>query len=65
MPNLKPMQRTEAVIVKATHLKPAERYQTIAEMKASLLSRHRPATTARPVDPLSAFIRLLFGRGAP
>ncbi len=52
---------TEAVIGRATQLKPADRYQTIAEMKAALIPA--PAQAARPADPLSAFIRLLFGRG--
>jgi serine/threonine-protein kinase len=54
---------TEAVIQKATQLKPADRYQTIAEMKAALI----PAVSqpARPADPLGAFIRLLFGRPSP
>jgi len=51
---------TEAVIQKATQIKPADRYQTIAEMKAALIPQ-TPA--ARPVDPLGAFIRMLFGRG--
>ncbi len=52
--------RTEEAILKATQLKPADRYQTIAEMKAALLpSQRKPA---QPTDPLSAFIRLLFGR---
>jgi serine/threonine-protein kinase len=55
--------RTETVIQKATQIKPADRYQTIAEMKAALI----PQTTqaARPADPLGAFIRLLFGRSTP
>lgn len=54
---------TEAVIQKATQLRPADRYQTIAEMGAAL----SPSTpqAGRPADPLSAFIRLLFGRSAP
>lgn len=52
--------RTEAVILRATQLRPADRYQTIAAMRAALI----PAAPqpARPVDPLGAFIRLLFGR---
>jgi serine/threonine protein kinase len=52
--------RTEAVIVKATQLKPADRYQTISAMKAALIPAS--AQPARPADPLGAFIRLLFGR---
>jgi predicted amidophosphoribosyltransferase len=52
--------RTEAVILKATQLKPADRYQTISAMKAALI----PASPqpARSADPLGTFIRLLFGR---
>jgi hypothetical protein len=52
--------RTEAVILKATQLRPADRYQTIADMRAALIPA--AAQPARPADPLGAFIRLLFGR---
>lgn len=51
---------TEAVIQKATLIKPAERYQSIAEMKAALIPQ--TAQPSRQADPLGAFIRLLFGR---
>ena len=51
--------RTEAVIIKATQIKPAERYRTIAEMKTALIPQ---TPVARPPDPVSAFIRMLFGR---
>lgn len=57
--------RTEAAIVKATQLKPADRFQTIAEVKSALIPATRAAPTARVADPLGAFIRLLFGRGGP
>ena len=55
--------RTEAAILKATQLKPADRYPTIAAFRAALI----PPTPqpARPADPLGAFIRLLFGRPPP
>lgn len=52
---------TEAAIAKATQIKPADRYQSIAEMKAALVLPPPPRPT-QPVDPVSAFIRLLFGR---
>lgn len=54
---------TEAVIQKATQLKPADRFQTIAEMRDALVPV--PLQAARPADPLSTFIRLLFGRPSP
>jgi serine/threonine protein kinase, bacterial len=52
--------RTEAVILKATQLKPADRYQSIAAMRKALIPA--AAQPVRPADPLGAFIRLLFGR---
>jgi len=55
--------RTEAVIIKATQIKPAERYQTIAELKSALVPE-TPQAQARPVDPVGAFIRMLFGRSS-
>lgn len=54
---------TELVIQKATQIKPADRYQTIAEMKAALIPQ--AAQPARSADPLGAFIRMLFGRSSP
>ena len=54
--------RMEAVVQKATQLKPADRYQSIAEMKAALAPPQ--LKPAQPVDPVSAFIRLLFGRSS-
>jgi len=54
--------RTEAVIRKATQIKPADRYQTIAALKAALLP---PEPAGRPSDPVAALIRLLFGRSSP
>jgi len=55
--------RNEAVIIKATQIKPAERYQTIAELKSALVPE-TPQAHARPVDPVGAFIRMLFGRSS-
>jgi serine/threonine-protein kinase len=57
--------RTEAVILKATQLKPADRYKSIADMKSALFPQTKPSPSAHPVDPLSAFIRLIFGRSSP
>jgi serine/threonine-protein kinase len=54
--------RTEAVIRKATQIKPADRYQTIAAFKTALLP---PEPAGRPTDPVAALIRLLFGRSSP
>lgn len=50
--------RMETVIAKATAIKPADRYQSIAEMKAALIP-HAPRP--RPADPLGDLIRRLFG----
>lgn len=57
--------RTEDVIARATQIKPADRYQSIIEMKSALIPQPQPAMSARPADPVAAFIRLLFGRTAP